>query len=132
MKNVWTKYSQEKFILEPSVKVEPEDVSFKPYKTTDVFLKLTSLRNDSLMLEAKLEIEEPKDEKQDKRSKTIGENMGIWNAEEHDLFLKGYKKYGRNWSLISKEYVTTRTRQQVRSHAQKFFRKNQLEPEDIE
>jgi SHAQKYF class myb-like DNA-binding protein len=74
---------------------------------------------------------------QKKKSKTLGDKgnlfsfaqleVGVWNNHEHELFLKGYDKYGRNWSLISKEFVTTRTRQQVRSHAQKFFRKHNIE-----
>eukprot|EP01080_Neovahlkampfia_damariscottae_P009632 gene9632-1836_t len=53
--------------------------------------------------------------------------VGIWDAEEHALFMEGYEKYGRNWARIAKELCTKRTRQQVRSHAQKFFRKFDME-----
>ena len=74
-----------------------------------------------------------------KKSKTLGEKgkkkktqftfgkVGLWDSEEHALFMEGYEKYGRNWSQIAKEFCTFRTRQQVRSHAQKFFRKFDFE-----
>jgi len=52
-------------------------------------------------------------------------NRGEWNKEEHDLFMKGYKKYEKNWAMIAKDYVKTRTRQQVRNHAVKFFIKEE-------
>eukprot|EP01080_Neovahlkampfia_damariscottae_P007164 gene7164-11477_t len=52
-------------------------------------------------------------------------NRGEWNKEEHDLFMKGYKKYEKNWAMIAKEFVKTRTRQQVRNHAVKFFIKEE-------
>jgi SHAQKYF class myb-like DNA-binding protein len=68
-----------------------------------------------------------------KQNKTIGSKRGLWSDNEHTLFMKGYEKHGRNWALIAKEYVhalshmyrfiATRTRQQVRSHAQKFFKR---------
>jgi SHAQKYF class myb-like DNA-binding protein len=50
---------------------------------------------------------------------------GEWSEMEHDLFLKGYEKYQKNWVMISKEYVKTRTRQQVRNHAVKYFLKQE-------
>jgi len=48
---------------------------------------------------------------------------GPWSAQEHELFLKGLKERGRSWKVISKDYVRTRNRVQVSSHAQKFFRR---------
>ena len=47
-----------------------------------------------------------------------------WSAEEHARFLKGLEKYGKgNWKAISDNLVPARTRQQVTSHAVKYFRK---------
>merc|ERR1712178_268105 len=53
---------------------------------------------------------------------TGGINTGHWSAEDHDKFVKAYNEYGRNWKLIS-SLVGTRTGIQVRTHAQKYFKK---------
>ena len=49
-------------------------------------------------------------------------NTGRWSEEEHELFLRGYNKYGRDWVVIRELFVTTRTDTQIRTHAQKFFK----------
>jgi SHAQKYF class myb-like DNA-binding protein len=49
---------------------------------------------------------------------------GRWTDEEHQDFVKGLRKYGKNWSLIS-HLVKSRTTVQVRTHAQKYFLKQQ-------
>eukprot|EP01080_Neovahlkampfia_damariscottae_P003551 gene3551-6286_t len=51
-----------------------------------------------------------------------GIKSGHWSDAEHQLFLKGYEKYGRQWSKIAREFVRTRTRVQVISHAQQYFK----------
>ena len=47
---------------------------------------------------------------------------GRWTAEEHDEFLKCLDIYGREWKKVA-ERITTRTAAQIRSHAQKYFKK---------
>ena len=47
---------------------------------------------------------------------------GRWKFKEHMLFLEGLDKYGPNWKKIC-PLIKTRTPNQVRSHAQKFFLK---------
>ena len=47
---------------------------------------------------------------------------GHWTAAEHDEFLKCLDIYGREWKKVA-ERITTRTAAQIRSHAQKYFKK---------
>lgn len=49
-------------------------------------------------------------------------STGRWTREEHELFLEGLKKHGREWKKVA-EKITTRTSAQIRSHAQKYFTK---------
>lgn len=47
---------------------------------------------------------------------------GHWSKEEHCRFMQGIQMYGKNWKKIFK-YVGTRSSNQIRSHAQKYFQK---------
>ena len=47
---------------------------------------------------------------------------GRWTKTEHERFLKGLERYGRDWVSVQK-VVKTRNLIQVRSHAQKVFMK---------
>jgi SHAQKYF class myb-like DNA-binding protein len=49
---------------------------------------------------------------------------GRWTAEEHELFVDGYKRHGKSWKDIA-ALVVTRTPEQIRTHAQKFFQNKQ-------
>lgn len=53
-------------------------------------------------------------------------NTGPWTAEEHDLFMRAYEKYGSDWSFIAKHMVRTRSRTQIASHAQTCRNKHLL------
>ena len=45
-----------------------------------------------------------------------------WSEAEHAAFLRGLEAHGRgNWAAIARDYVPTRTNQQVYSHASKWF-----------
>lgn len=48
---------------------------------------------------------------------------GFWTADEHAMFLKGYQKYGKKWTKIAKEFVPTRTAEQVANHARRCLKK---------
>ncbi|OMJ72779.1 hypothetical protein SteCoe_28697 [Stentor coeruleus] len=47
---------------------------------------------------------------------------GHWSKEEHYRFIQGIQMYGKNWKKIYK-CVGTRSNNQIRSHAQKYFQK---------
>jgi SHAQKYF class myb-like DNA-binding protein len=59
-------------------------------------------------------------------SKFSSKSSGRWTKEEHQKFVEGLRKFGKNWKQVE-EYVGTRNGAQIRSHAQKFF--NRLERE---
>lgn len=47
---------------------------------------------------------------------------GRWNKEEHDLFVEGLSRHGKEWKRIA-QMIPTRTVVQIRTHAQKYFQK---------
>lgn len=49
-------------------------------------------------------------------------NSGRWDHSEHKYFLELLEAHGKDWKKIS-SLIPTRTEQQVRSHAQKFYLK---------
>ena len=49
-------------------------------------------------------------------------STGKWIPEEHNRLLEALKVYGNQWEKVRK-YVKTRSASQIRSHAQKYFRK---------
>ena len=50
----------------------------------------------------------------------------MWTEEEHKTFCDAIQKHGRDWSRVT-EIIGTKTVQQVRSHAQKHFKRIQRE-----
>jgi SHAQKYF class myb-like DNA-binding protein len=133
--------------MEPKVNVEPHNHYFRPYKITKEY-KLESYR---MTCPVSFQISTPTPHQiypktqientvsafcsnlmEGDSNDSLYLNRGEWNEKEHNLFLKGYKKYQKNWALIAKEFVHTRTRQQVRNHAVKFFLKEEKAGRAIE
>ena len=71
---------------------------------------------------------EPKKEEEKKRKMSIKNettenesyNTGRWSQDEHLKFIDGILKYGNEWKKVQ-EFIKTRSSNQARSHAQKFF-----------
>mmetsp|Transcript_23013 Transcript_23013/g.51895 ORF Transcript_23013/g.51895 Transcript_23013/m.51895 type:complete len:236 (+) Transcript_23013:213-920(+) len=59
-------------------------------------------------------------EAEDERSGQI--HTGRWSKDEHQAFLVGLQKFGREWKKVAST-IRTRTSAQIRSHAQKYFAK---------
>ena len=58
--------------------------------------------------------------------------IGTWTEDEHQRFLEGIEKYGKDWEKVatmvrvffpSFTQIPTRTICQVRTHAQKYYSK---------
>lgn len=60
-------------------------------------------------------------------SKARGPKDGHWTEAEHALFLECWHKYGKAWKKIA-AVMKTRSNEQIRTHAQKYFRYERLEP----
>mmetsp|Transcript_1818 Transcript_1818/g.2873 ORF Transcript_1818/g.2873 Transcript_1818/m.2873 type:complete len:282 (+) Transcript_1818:127-972(+) len=71
-----------------------------------------------------MEADKITDSRKNKGATTGSENTGRWTPEEHALFLKGLELYGKGWKNISL-LVKTRSVVQIRTHAQKYFLKQQ-------
>lgn len=56
--------------------------------------------------------------------------VGRWTDQEHSLFLQGLQMYGRGKWIQIAELIKTRTPAQVNTHAQKFFIRQLLPPEE--
>ena len=48
------------------------------------------------------------------------ERTGRWSTKEHEKFLEAVHIFGKNWIKVAK-FISTRNSTQVRSHAQKFY-----------
>ena len=55
-------------------------------------------------------------------SHTANPKGGHWTDEEHDLFLECWSNGIRSWKQLA-EIIKTRSNEQIRTHAQKYFTK---------
>ena len=61
---------------------------------------------------------------------TIQQKREKWSDEEHDRFMEAITQFGRDWKKVE-EYIGTKTRKQIRSHAQKHFEKMRKNGEEF-
>lgn len=87
-----------------SIQSKPQ--SFSPSKSLSNILKLALPEMPGYFFE----------DTDSKSSRTSGR----WTKEEHQRFIEGLTKYGKNWKKVE-EHIGTRSGAQIRSHAQKFF-----------
>jgi SHAQKYF class myb-like DNA-binding protein len=56
---------------------------------------------------------------------------GHWTQDEHDRFIEAINKYGKDWKKIV-QVVGTRSSNQIRSHAQKYFIKLEKKKQQVQ
>ena len=80
--------------------------------------------NKKKLFKVEKELDELEEDKKKKPIKFVVSNfqLGHWSIEEHKRFIRGIVKYGKNWERVKNE-VQTRSDIQIRSHAQKFYKK---------
>ena len=80
--------------------------------------------NKKKLFKVEKELDELEEDKKKKPIKFVVSNFQLshWSIEEHKRFIRGIVKYGKNWERVKNE-VQTRSDIQIRSHAQKFFKK---------
>jgi len=61
---------------------------------------------------------------------TIQQKREKWSDEEHDRFMEAISQFGRDWKKVE-EFIGTKTRKQIRSHAQKHFEKMRKNGEEF-
>ena len=84
-------------------------------------IKLNSCINlDSNSKNKNIELEGEETNSSSSMKPGIKFSVGRWTKEEHNNFLKGMKEYGNDWKMLEK-LIKTRSRSQIRSHAQKYF-----------
>jgi len=60
-----------------------------------------------------------------KKAQSTSSSAGRWTTEEHQLFLQGVQLFGREWKKMQ-PLIKTRSIVQIRTHAQKVFKKDIL------
>ena len=80
--------------------------------------------NKKKLFKVEKELDELEENQKKKPIKFVVSNfqLGHWSIEEHKRFIRGIVKYGKNWERVKNE-VQTRSDIQIRSHAQKFYKK---------
>ena len=109
---------KKQLILQKQTKESSSDVSYNcPIDAQSMELK------DNVKV-----IKTRKRTKENKYKESENGRYGRWTEEEHKRLMKALDLYGNTWSLVEK-YLGTRTRNQIRSHVQKYFlrvRKSQI------
>ncbi|KAG2387284.1 hypothetical protein C9374_001616 [Naegleria lovaniensis] len=61
---------------------------------------------------------------------TIQQKREKWSDDEHEKFLEAIRIHGRDWKKVE-DFIGTKTRKQIRSHAQKHFEKMKKNGEEF-
>lgn len=107
-------------VAKPLIELSEESVRERP-KVAEPMIKDTA-RSDSLNTKSLTQTTAAMRTSKRPPKTTSGINGGRWTQKEHEDFLVGLEKYGREWKKVA-SHISTRTSAQIRSHAQKYFAK---------
>ena len=111
-------------MLEKNNEISLSEIDSKAKVEKTVLFKIENSTDLNLLKKKTLRFETTK--KNVKKIKQNEQNAkeGRWTFEEHCHFLEAISKYGSNWKKIEEAMITkARTRLQINSHFQKFFKK---------
>ena len=111
-------------MLEKNNEISLSEIDSKAKVEKTVLFKIENSTDLNLLKKKTLRFETTK--KNVKKIKQNEQNAkeGRWTFEEHYHFLEAISKYGSNWKKIEEAMITkARTRLQINSHFQKFFKK---------
>ena len=111
-------------MLEKTNDISLSEIDSKKKTEKTALFKIENPKELNLLQKKTLRFETKK--KYVKRIKSNEQNSkeGRWTFEEHYHFLEAISKYGSNWKKIEEAMISkARTRLQIISHFQKFFKK---------
>ena len=111
-------------MLEKNNEISLSDIDSKEKAEKTALFKIENSNDLNLLQKKTLRFETTKKNGKKTKKNEQPSKEGRWTFEEHYHFLEAISKYGSNWKKIEEEMISkARTRLQIISHFQKFFKK---------
>ena len=111
-------------MLEKNNEISLSEIDSKAKVEKTVLFKIENSTDLNLLKKKTLRFETTKKNVKKTKQNEQTSKEGRWTFEEHYHFLEAISKYGSNWKKIEEAMITkARTRLQMHSHFQKFFKK---------
>ncbi len=111
-------------MLEKNNEISLSEIDSKAKVEKTVLFKIENSTDLNLLKKKTLRFETTKKNVKKTKQNEQTSKEGRWTFEEHYHFLEAISKYGSNWKKIEEAMISkARTRLQIISHFQKFFKK---------